>query len=488
MRKDPEKCSGEPRRRAQFIIDNAPVGIIQLDEQRRFVNFNTAFYQFLGYSREELEYKTMFDVTHPGDVEASRRISEGFRDPAFRVQLLEKRYVRKDGAVVWGRVTSRQLTDQESGEKFLFTVIEDITDLKARESDLKRAEAELGQFFSVSLDLLLVIDASGLIKRVNDAACSSFGYLPSEVEGHNMMEFIHPDDSETSQAQLARLAMGFPSLRFESRCRMKSGEYRLVSWNSAPDANTKLIYASGRDITDKRQNELKLTYSAKMASLGEMAGGIAHEINNPLAIILGKVSNLKGLLKEPSFSRDEAYEELDRVERTGFRIAKIIRGLKAFSRNGEADPMHRVPLYRIVEETLELCAERLKSRQIDLRVTGDRTLVVSCRPGQLSQVLMNLISNSYDAIESLPTPWIRIDLSRGHSGIELSVEDCGLGISDALRGKIMQPFFTTKEVGKGTGLGLSIAKGLVETHGGELRYDDRSRHTRFVVELPHPDR
>jgi PAS domain S-box-containing protein len=474
-------------KRLQFIIDGAPVGIIQLNEKRFVLEANTAFQQFIGFTLDELRGKTLFDLTHPEDVEASLRVSENLAKPGYRIRRLEKRYIRKDGEIIWGLVSSQQLADPGT-DNHLVTVIEDITELKKKEHELKQVETELGHYFSISLDVIVVINFEGVILRVNSAFTELFGFATSEIEGSHMLDFIHPDDAASSRLQLEGLGLGYPSLKFENRCRKKSGGYRLMSWNSTPDRATQRFYATGRDITERKLDELKLTYSAKMASLGEMAGGIAHEINNPLAIILGKVTNLKRLVTEPAVREEELVEELDSIERTGLRIAKIIRGLRAFSRNGDADPMNRVPLSRIVDETLELCSERLKSRHIDLYVTGDRDLVVSCRPSQLSQVLMNLISNSSDAIEALLSPWIRIDLTRTSTHLEFSVEDCGPGIDERIREKMMQPFFSTKEVGRGTGLGLSISKGIIEAHGGQLRYDDTGRNTKFIVELPLPDR
>ncbi|MGZ3701172.1 MAG: PAS domain S-box protein, partial [Bdellovibrionota bacterium] len=384
MIKDAENSTSEPRLR--LIFDNAPVGIIQLDEDRRYIFANAAFQRFVGYSFEELKGTTMFALTHPEDLPVTRKMSEGFSLPGFWIRRLEKRYVHKNGHTVWGLVTSQQLLDPVTGTQHLLTVIEDITELKKREFELRRAEAEIDHYFSVALELIAVFGIDTNIIKVNPAFCVAFGYEPSEVEGRSVFDFIHPEDAENSIVQLQGLAQGIPSLKFENRCRTKSGTYRLVSWNSAPDHERKIFYAAGRDITDKKIDELKMTYSAKMASLGEMAGGIAHEVNNPLAIILGKVTNLQLLIDDPEVPKELVREELSSIERTGLRIAKIIRGLRAFSRHGDADPMNRIPLGRVIEETLELCAERLKSRNIELRITGEGNTVVSCRPTELSQV------------------------------------------------------------------------------------------------------
>jgi PAS domain S-box-containing protein len=140
-------------KRLQFIIDGAPVGIIQLNEKRFVLEANTAFQQFIGYNLEELRKKTLFDLTHPEDVEASRRVSESLTKPGFRIRRFEKRYVRKDGEILWGLVSSQQMADPGT-DNHLVTVIEDITELKKRESELKQIEAELGHYFSISLGSL----------------------------------------------------------------------------------------------------------------------------------------------------------------------------------------------------------------------------------------------------------------------------------------------------------------------------------------------
>ena len=240
-----------------------------------------------------------------------------------------------------------------------------------------------------------------------------------------------------------------------------------------------------------KQQEL-LIISSKMSSLGEMATGIAHEINTPLAVIALKADLLKAASNSADFTSNARTIVTDAcvmIHKTTDRIAKIIIGLRAFARDGASDPFQKADLRSIVKDTLDLCSEKFRGSGVVLQVQmPEGELILSCRATQISQVLLNLLSNSFDAIqgnaEKLTEKWIKIEALDLGSEIELSVTDSGHGISAAIRSKLAQPFFTTKEAGKGTGLGLSISRGIVMDHGGRLILDEQSPHTRFVIVLP----
>jgi len=232
------------------------------------------------------------------------------------------------------------------------------------------------------------------------------------------------------------------------------------------------------------EQRAKSGYAAKMSALGEMAGGVAHEINNPLAIISAMSEQLRRKLNDNALDNTLAHDKLLKIETTAKRIAKIVKGLKNFSRNGELDEMVEVAPSKIVEDSLDLCIERFKNHGIEVRSEiGDDSPVI-CRPVQISQVLLNLLNNAYDAIEPIPEKWIAISVGAHNGVMKMSVTDCGSGIPKHVADKIMQPFFTTKEVGKGTGLGLSISKGIIEQHGGRFYYNSECANTQFVIELP----
>lgn len=233
-----------------------------------------------------------------------------------------------------------------------------------------------------------------------------------------------------------------------------------------------------------KAEQAKLVHSSKMASLGEMAGGVAHEINNPLAIIDGKVSQLRRMLDRDGLDTTKLKEGLDTIQATSDRVAKIVKGLRAFSRNAAADPMSAVPLRSVVQDSLALCSERFKSHSIDLRVSIRTEAIVECRAPEICQIVMNLLANAHDAAEQSQDKWVAVDVTSDHFHATVAVTDCGTGIPKHVVEKMMQPFFTTKDVGKGTGLGLSIAKGIADNHQGSLEYDSHSPHTRFVLRIP----
>lgn len=234
------------------------------------------------------------------------------------------------------------------------------------------------------------------------------------------------------------------------------------------------------------EQQESLVTSARMSTFGEMAAGIAHEINNPLMIIIGKTTRLKRRLLDNTIDHEELLAVLTQIVETSNRIVKIIRGLRSFSRDGERDPMEVILLSKVIQDTLDLCQERFKDNSIELKVDigSSHEAKIKGKAVQLSQVLFNLLNNAIDAVSSLPEKWVEVKVTLSNDTCTISVTDSGHGIPQELQDKIMFPFFTTKEVGKGTGLGLSISKVLIEKHNGRLFYDQNSPHTRFVIELP----
>lgn len=229
------------------------------------------------------------------------------------------------------------------------------------------------------------------------------------------------------------------------------------------------------------QQQQQLLHSSRLSALGEMAGGIAHEINNPLAIILGRALQIKKAV-------DKAPPELEKVknfavdiEATAKRVEKIIIGLKTFSKDGEKTPFERVDIQTIIQDVLVLCKEKLKNKSVNLDISS-RNCSVECRPIQIGQVLLNLLNNAYEAISLQKEKWISIDITEEGNKLTLAITDSGQGINEQVASRLGNPFFTTKSTG--TGLGLSISRGIAESHHGSLALDRNSRNTRFVLVLP----
>lgn len=244
-------------------------------------------------------------------------------------------------------------------------------------------------------------------------------------------------------------------------------------------------------LVDERTKELdeqKLInlQASKMSALGEMAGGIAHEINTPLATIQLLTSQLHHEITNDIPDLDNLATQVQKIENTADRVAKIVKGLKTFARDGSSDPFTPTSAQSIIHETIELCTEQMRRHNVQLKLNIPETpIMVECRSVQISQVLLNLISNAKDAIENLPERWIEVTIRETNEWVEFRVTDNGTGVSKELQEKIFQPFFTTKGIGKGTGMGLSISLGIIKAHHGQLTIDAKSQNTCFVVRLRH---
>lgn len=232
-------------------------------------------------------------------------------------------------------------------------------------------------------------------------------------------------------------------------------------------------------------NRHQLVNSSKLASLGEMAGGVAHEINNPLQIISLSVEQMRLLLTEKTINVPEIGKICDEVESTIDRINNIVKGMKLISRDGNEDPFEKINLKSIVLETLGFCKEKFKNNGVKLILFDEvhDNYDVYAQRVMLSQVILNLLNNAFDAILKNNTKVIRIHLAKNNDNIVLSIFDNGPGVPEHLVEKIFQPFFTTKEIGKGTGLGLSISKSIIEKHSGKISLD-KDNHSKFIIELP----
>lgn len=225
-----------------------------------------------------------------------------------------------------------------------------------------------------------------------------------------------------------------------------------------------------------------MAQTAKLSAIGEMAGGIAHEINNPLAIIQAKAGLLCMLGEQEKLNTEAVISNARAVSEVVTRISKIVRGLKTLSRDASRDNLAQTSIDQIVDDTLSFCREHLKDKDIELRIEMRQPeLNALCRPAQVSEVLLNLLNNAADAIEKSPTKWILVTAQQSGDRTEIRVVDSGPGVPASLREKIFTPFVTTKEPGKGTGLGLSVSRAIVEAQGGLLYFDHEAPQTTFVM-------
>jgi PAS domain S-box-containing protein len=360
--------------------------------------------------------------------------------------------------------------------------------------------------------MMIASDPDGIITIFNQAAEKALEYSRDELIGkanpgifHDLKEVELATEKIKSELDVD-LAPGFETFVFKSRLSLtpdtnewtyisKSGRRFPVKLCITTILNEQKVVTGylgvAEDITYLKEmsatleaQRASIVASAKLSSLGEMAGGIAHEINNPLSIILGRVMVIRDMLKASVIVTTDISDSINIIESTSLRIGKIVKGLRTFSRDGMKDPHVSISVGTLLEDVFSLCRERFKNNHVELIVDGNIDKELRCRPVEISQIMINLLLNSYDAVQASEKKWVKVLVNSNDKMMSISISDSGAGIASEIREKIMDPFFTTKDPGKGTGLGLSISKGIAEAHSGTLYFDHNQAHTTFILELP----
>ena len=493
------------------LVESTPDAVLMVDGEGTVIFANVRTELMFGYTQKELLGKKVELL-----VPAAKRGPHVKRRETFQAQPharpmgigLELSAMRKDGSEFPVEISLGPVV--AGGDGRVVASIRDVTERRAMERDLQNSKIQ-------EMAQLMIRDLDGRILQWNAGMKRVYGYSRGEAEGaisHELLRTTFPKPLESINAELLRTGYWEGELIH----RKKNGERIFVNgyWVLHRDKEGRpwRVLESNSDVTALKEAEAKarllnqelerqnadltrakalieaqtqkIAVTAKMSALGEMAGGVAHEINNPMGIIHARASDLLEFAEEQeTVPAKMVVETMEKIRNTAARVTKITLGLRKFARETRNDPVVATSVQDIVEETLSFCTQRLKLSAVELRVTPiSSSLRVGCRPTEISQVLLNLLNNSVDAVQSLPEKWVEVAVRDAGEELEIAVMDSGSGIPESLRARMGQPFFTTKEVGKGTGLGLSISRGIVEAHGGHLVLDTTSPHTRFVVTLP----
>lgn len=486
-RADEARRESEERFRATF--EQAAVGIALVSTDGRWLRVNQRLCDIVGYTHEELLTLSFQDITHPEDLGADLKYVRRMLAGEIQTYSLEKRYLRKDGSVVWINLTVALVREATGKPKYFISVVEDIT-------VRKRIQEERDQFFTISLDMLGIAGFDGYFRYLNPAWERTLGYSCEELLAQPYIEFVHPDDREATLAEAKKLSIGDRVLRFENRYRAKDGSYRWVLWNSAPLPEQQLIYFVAHDITERKlaEGELRAAKEAAEAATrakSDFLANMSHEIRTPMNAIIGMTDLV---LDTPLVSEQREY--LHTVKSSADSLLSLLNDILDYSKieAGKLD-IEDIPFYLrdSLGDIMSTMALRAHTKGLELacRVLSDVPDALIGDPMRLRQIIVNLVGN---AIKFTEQGEVVVEVRIGDPDNEvipremriaeadtrrpdevllvLSVRDTGIGIPSDKQHLIFEAFeqvdrSTTRKYG-GTGLGLTISSQLVHMMGGQI--------------------
>lgn len=469
-----------------MLLDSIPSSVLLLDQQLRIVSANSKFLvrsrlaenAVIGHRLEEV-----FPAVIYQNMDFRRRVSEVFRSGeatagerlTYRAPGLPTRtYYYTLVPFRWdGRVDNVML------------LMEDITDMIRLSEEARNAERHLASVIESASDIVLSMRPSGQILTWNTAAVHVIGLEEREVRDRSLCELCVEHQRHTLAVVLERVRCLGQTERVEVELTSRDGQEIPISWvfSAMRDADGRVVglVAVGRDLTERRKFEAQLLQNEKLAALGVMAGGIAHELRNPLAV----VSSAAQLLIEKPLPQEVATACLERIFKGAQRMAGIIESLLSFARPSDKGRKTDLDLVPVIREAVTLMSHQPDFANIDLQTKyPDTPVTVHGNAYLLQQLVTNLVLNSLHATTETNGP-IAVIIAKASSEALLYVSDTGCGIPVAHLNKVFDPFFTAMPLGRGTGLGLSICHTIVQQHEGKIEIASREgQGTTVKVSLP----
>lgn len=473
----------EAERRYRELFDSIQEGLFFATPEGRFLDVNDAMVRMLGYeSREELLRADLGSYLYPAQASRERFLKEIRERGTLR--NYEETLRRKDGKLLHTLQNITAVRDARGRIAQIRGLMLDVTEQKMFQSQLQRERDFNQKILNTTQSMILVLDTAGLISYAN-RRCYEAGYREEEMLGRRLVELVEPSQRRDFEAALETTAHGHQVENLELRARRSDGTLGYFSISLSPmrdEQNTvNSVVVVMTDITDAALLQAKLAHAERMATIGRLVSGVAHEVNNPLAAILG----FTDLLLENPQMPDSAQEDLKIILQETQRTKDIVQDLLSFARQR---PVQREPVYvnAVLRQTIKLRSYDFSSHGVEVAEHLDEATPPAMGDSQqLQQVFLNILNNAYDAIqESKHRGRIAIETRKAGDWVEVRITDNGTGISDPER--IFDPFYTTKQPGKGTGLGLSICYGIVRAHGGEIQCwnNETSEGSTFAVRIP----
>ncbi len=481
----------ESEERYRRIVETTNEGILTMDVDGVITFVNVPLTKMLGYAGSELIGQSLSAlVPTTAQSEVLHGVEQSHDGGSGQAEVL---FVRKDGSELWALLKASPIRGADGTYIGRLAMLIDRTEHREREQALRKSEEQYRQIVEITTDGILKIDREGRITFVNRRFAQMLGYEPEQVMDVSVFTLMN-----SAAADLARLAMEPNATIFNSldtTFRHQDGNDIAVNI-----AGSKLLDANGeetgylavvRDITERKKLQSQLMVSDRMASVGTLAAGVAHEINNPLAAVL---ANLEGVLEAtaaittqatPAWIGEEVRLPLLEAREAAQRVQLIVRDLKVFS-STPAEELGAVDVEAIMETSLRMAWNEVRHRARVVKNYGVLAKVAA-NEARLGQVFLNLVVNAAQSIREGDAEHneIRIGMRVEGARVIIDVSDTGEGIAPEIVGRIFDAFFTTKPVGVGTGLGLAICQRIIADMAGELTVrSDLGKGTTFSVSLP----
>ncbi len=486
--KETETALRESDARFRSVFDNAQDGFIIADAQtRKFIEVNAAVCSMLGYRHDEILALGVEDI-HPKD--SLPHVMDQFRKQLSKEIALANNLPmqRKDGSVFYADVHSAPLPF--AGKSCIMGIFRDITERKNTEEVLQESIARYRDLTETTTDWIWEVDPNGVYTYCSPKVKEMLGYMPEEVIGKTPFYFITQDDKKRISELFHSFAQAQkPFSRLENWNLRKDGSLALMETSGVPVFNSRGQFAGyrgiDRDITERKKLETLLMQSEKLSAVGQLAAGVAHEINNPLAIILGFCQSMLAGKKED----DTVFMPLKSIERETLRCKDFVHNLLTFSRSQKNEQIEELDLNNALTTVISLVLSQSRMFKVEVAQELSRGIPkIRASKIQLQQILINLANNAIEAMPNGGTLLIRTLLSARRPGyVEIQVQDTGHGIPSGIQLKIFEPFFTTKETGKGAGMGLALAYEIIRRHEGIIEFQSaEGKGTTFTIYLPIP--
>jgi PAS domain S-box-containing protein len=469
----------ESKKYLDLAIEGANLGIWDWNLVDNSVKYSEQWAKLRGLELEDLamNLSDWESRVHPKDLPIAYQNIQNYLEGRTSYFEHIHRIKHEDGHWVYILGRGRYSAWDDSGKPIRFTGTDmDITDLMTN-------KMKLDLFFNNAPFGFAFCDVNGKFLEINHELTRITGYEKKELNELSYWDLTPKKYEAEEKIQLEKIHKTGAYGPYKKEYLKKNGELipvKLSGFMVEDYDGQKGIWSIIEDITVQvsleeeidRQKKYSM-HQARLASIGELAAGVGHEINNPLAIVKGQLELTKRLIEKGQFDSNIILEKIQKADTGIDRIANIVKGLRSFARADEEDKT-QTNLTDLVNSTVDLVREIYSKMGIEIVLNLEPQVSIFCHKGRMQQVLMNLLSNARDAVEQQVTKRIDINLSCLQDRIELVISDCGAGIPNELKSKIFDAFFTTKPINKGTGIGLSIVYSIIKEHGGDIMVNNNA--------------